>query len=393
MRRPSNELDDLLSETVSGATERERMAFDCASKPLGERLILHGAGRFGRRILERMRTVGLEPLAFSDNNPALDGSFLDGIPVLSASTAAKHYGDNAAFVVTVWNSAATDRMSQRVEQLKNLGCERVFPAGLLCWKYASAFLPYYPLDLPHKLLSSADEVRAGFHTLADDASRKEYLGQTRFRLLLDYDAFGSPYGADHYFESDLYELQSDEVLIDCGAFDGDTIASFVQRRGESFGSIIALEPDPLNLQKLRERLSKLPPSVQEKITALPYALGSRACTVHFDSTGTDIAKIGQGTLFVESVTLDMILEDVSPTFIKFDIEGAEMDALAGAHEVISRTRPILAVSCYHRQSHLWEIPLELARMCSDYRFFLRPHGPEGWDLLCYGVPVERLNSN
>ena len=31
-------------------------------------------------------------------------------------------------------------------------------------------------------------------------------------------------------------------------------------------------------------------------------------------------------------------------------------------------------------------------MCKDYAFFLRPHGAEGWDLLCYAIPVERLKA-
>ena len=101
-------------------------------------------------------------------------------------------------------------------------------------------------------------------------------------------------------------------------------------------------------------------------------------------------SIGQGQDSVECVTLDQALRDVTPTILKFDIEGAELDALAGAREVIARSRPVLAVSCYHQQSHLWEIPLELARTCHDYQFFLRPHGVEGWDLLCYAVPQERL---
>jgi hypothetical protein len=61
-----------------------------------------------------------------------------------------------------------------------------------------------------------------------------------------------------------------------------------------------------------------------------------------------------------------------------------------AQETIRRCRPILAVSVYHRQDHLWSIPLELAKVCKDYEFFLRPHGTEGWDLICYAVPVERL---
>ena len=75
-----------------------------------------------------------------------------------------------------------------------------------------------------------------------------------------------------------------------------------------------------------------------------------------------------------------------------DIEGAEPDALLGARATIARHRPILAMCAYHEQDHLWSIPLSLRETCDNYSFVLRPHNEEGWDLVCYGVPHERLRS-
>jgi FkbM family methyltransferase len=386
----STELEKLLGEPLGESVARESQAFDLASRPFEGSVILHGAGRFGRRTLKRMRSVGLEPIAFSDNDPKLDGKHVDGIPVFSALKAAEFYGKSAAFAVTVWNAAATDRMRQRIQLLEEMGCQRVFPVGLLCWKYPDAFLPYYPLDLPHKVLESAEDVDAAYQLFSDEESRREYVGQARFRLWLDYDALGAARGADYFSRSELFDLRPDEVFIDCGAFDGDTIEDFVRARDESFQSIHAFEPDPLNWPKLQDRLSRLPSAIGTKIKALPYALGSKECVVQFDSTGQDTARIGEGTISVECVPLDHVLAGISPTFIKFDIEGAELDALEGAREVIERCRPVLAVSCYHQQNHLWEVPLKLKELCRDYQFFLRPHGSEGWDLLCYGIPTERV---
>jgi hypothetical protein len=48
------------------------------------------------------------------------------------------------------------------------------------------------------------------------------------------------------------------------------------------------------------------------------------------------------------------------------------------------------VCVYHLQNHLWKIPLMLREWRDDYAFFLRPHNEEGWDLVCYAVPRERL---
>lgn len=63
--------------------------------------MLFGAGGFGKRILSRMRKVGLEPLGFADNNPELWNTVIDGIPVYSPSRAAELYGKSAAFVITI----------------------------------------------------------------------------------------------------------------------------------------------------------------------------------------------------------------------------------------------------------------------------------------------------
>ena len=97
-----------------------------------------------------------------------------------------------------------------------------------------------------------------------------------------------------------------------------------------------------------------------------------------------------GDTEVECVTLDAALAEVTPTHIKMDIEGAELDALEGAREVIARHAPVLAVCSYHRQADLWRIPALIHSINSSYRFFLRPHRIEGWDLVCYAVPPQRV---
>jgi len=385
------ELESLLAESVEEARHREHTAFDDLARPFGRRLVLFGAGGFGRRTLAGLRSLGIEPLAFADNNRALWGSSVHGVPAMSPADAARTFGDNAAFVLTIWNGQAKDRMADRVRQLQELGCQRVIPAGMLFWKYPDAFLPYYPLDRPHKLLQHADEVRRAFALWSDDASRREYVAQIAFRLRLNYDGLGRPGPEEHYFP-DLFRLLPDEVLVDCGAFDGDTIAAFVRQQGERFSRILAFEPDPLNWSRLQKTLAGLPEAIRSKIACFPQAVSASSGTIQFDSTGTDLSSMGSGSLSVDCIELDEALRECAPTMIKFDIEGAELDALSGGRRTIRRRRPVLAVSTYHQQSHLWEIPLAIAQLNSEYRFALRPHGTEGWDLVCYAIPPERWTS-
>jgi FkbM family methyltransferase len=280
-------------------------------------------------------------------------------------------------------------MRHRIAQLRTLGCERVAPAGLLFWKYPEIYLPYFPMDLPHKVLSENASVRKAFGIFADEHSREEFLGQLRFRMLMDFDFMGAPHGSNNYFDTGLFELLPNEVFVDCGAFDGDTVEAFVRHRNESFARVIAYEPDAVNIRKLENRLADLPASMRSKIAVLPYALGSEPGYVVFPSIGSDQSRIGDGDSQVQVVTLDDSLEGSCPTFLKFDIEGAEIAALRGARHVIARHRPVLAVSVYHEQSHLWKIPLLLHELCAEYSFYLRPLGAEGWDLLCFAIPRER----
>ena len=96
-------------------------------------------------------------------------------------------------------------------------------------------------------------------------------------------------------------------------------------------------------------------------------------------------------MVVNCVTLDDALAGAEPTYVKMDIEGAELERVERrARGTIQRHDPVLAICTYHVQDHLWKIPLLIQSMHSNYSFFLRPHLLEGWDLVCYAIPKTRL---
>src|SRR5580704_2920051 len=106
------EIQELMSEGRAGAVVRERRTFDEIVGPRGRSLVLFGAGNLGRRTLNGLRQLGIEPLAFADNNPALWDKPLLNIPVLSPHAAVAKYGKDAAFVVTIWCGEGHDRMGE-----------------------------------------------------------------------------------------------------------------------------------------------------------------------------------------------------------------------------------------------------------------------------------------
>ncbi len=377
-----NALDDLLGEPIEAAKEREANTFEKAV--LGRPLVLFGAGRLGKRTLKGARAVGLEPLAFCDNDAALWGCEIDGLPVVSLAQAAAKFGNRAAFVITIWGGSPTERMVDRERQLRAAGCRTVLHWGILYWRYPALF-PHYAANTAHLVLEQKEQVRAGAELWADDASRQEYLAQVRWRLYFDFAGLPNPVAGPIYFRDELRQTPSEEVFVDCGAYDGDTVRSFLKHSAGKFKKIYAFEPDPSSFAKLRAASA-----ADARITAKQAAVGRTNGMIPFSAEGNASSSAGKGCTEVECVALDSYLEGERPTLIKMDIEGFEPEALAGACEIIRRDTPALAICVYHAQDHLWKIPLQLRSYNGGYRFFLRPHVYDVWDLVCYAIPHQQV---
>jgi FkbM family methyltransferase len=383
-------VESLLAEGVDAARDRERRAFDDAAGQAGRAIVLFGAGGLGRRCLAGLRRSGVEPVAFADNNSRLWGTAIDGVPVLSPADAAKRYGGTAVFVITIWGARGPDRMKDRITALRAQGCDTVISFGQLAWRHPDGVLPHYTVDLPHKVIEQSPAVLQGFDLWADEASRREYVAQLRWRLFFDFEDLGTPDVETIYFPPDLIRVRSDERLVDCGAFDGDTLRQFLTVSNGAFEHYLAFEPDPVNFARLSETIASQPEAVRRRIETRRAGVSNEDGTVRFSSGAGPSSHVGEGDLDIEVVALDRYLGATRATFIKMDIEGAEPDALAGAARHIRDDGPILAISGYHRQDHLWSIPLQIQAINRHYAFYLRPHDLEGWDLVCYAIPHSRL---
>jgi FkbM family methyltransferase len=384
-----SELEALLEEGVTAAVEREQTTFDRLADPFQDSLVLFGARRLGRKTLDGLRKAGVEPVAFSDNDPATWNTMIDGVPVLPPADAASRFGRSAAFVITIWGLTPKQTLLECERQLRDLGCRTVVPLLPLLWKYAGIFLPDLFRDLPHKVHEDAGALRDAMAVLSDDRSKAELLAQVRWRLFGDFGSLTDPVEEPIYFPSSVGALTSEEVFVDCGAYDGDTLKVFLNLCGGRFEKIIAFEPDPNNRARLRQTIAGFPEAVRRRIGIRPEATGAYSRPVKFAATGTVGARIGQGDFEVDCVTLDDALRDEAPTYIKMDIEGAEPEALAGARRILAERAPVLAVCSYHVQNHCWRIPLQIQRTNPEYRIFLRQHIQYVEDLVCYAIPPGR----
>ena len=379
----------LLSEDTASVHRREQHAFDDLLAAVHSRIVLFGAGNLGRKALRCLRSIGVEPLAFADNNSALWGSTADGTAVLAPPEAAKRFGASALFMVTIWSRDHDFRKTR--EQLCALGCGRVISTSELRWKFAAELLPDYCQDLPRRVYEQKAEVTNAANLWADEPSQQEYLNQLRWRTQGDMGALAAPTAEESYFMNSLYSFQPEEVFVDCGAYDGDTVKQ-VLRRTDASSRILAVEADPGNFRRLQSWIDTLDQPLRQRISSYQVAVGASHAQLRFKATGEEGACIAEdGDVWVNCVPLDTLVGDRKPTFIKMDIEGCELDALQGARELIRKFHPILSICAYHRQSDLWRIPLYIHSLVSDYKLFLRAHEADGWHLVFYAVPPHRLH--
>ena len=346
-------------------------------------IVLFGAGRLGLIAIKGLRRVGIKPVAWADNNPRLQGTSVEGLPVFSAAEAATKFGGAATFVVTIYTGAGVRR------QLAENGL-RVVAFTHVFRQYPETFLPHGCLDLPSKLLPHRRGILRAAKIWADDASRTEYLAQIRYRALLD-EAVPPTRPGSMYFPEDLLKITADEVFVDCGAFDGDTVRAFLDRSANSFGRIVALEPDASNFRRLGIFVAGLPEQVRNKIHLENAAVGSQSGKVRFEAIGTAGSQVTDaGTYEVQSRALDDVLADFGASLIKMDIEGSELSALEGAQNTIRKHVPALSICLYHKQEDLWTIPLYIASLSDKYRLYLRRHSDDCWEQICYAIPAGRV---
>jgi FkbM family methyltransferase len=381
-------LEEILSEPISRVKEREKTELDRLLAEQSQRCVIFGAGKMGRRALAALQSIGVQPLAVSDNNPELWGTSLDGTLVLPPEEAAERFGKSAHFFITIRNEQHWYR--ETFDQLTSLGCTHLSSGAPIAWRFPKSFPSFLFYDLPHKLYEQADRVLLVSEIWADDASRAEYLAQVRLR------AFGDPYGLsqpaaeESYLLQGVFNLDSGDVFVDCGAFDGDTIRDLIGRKS-AFGRIEAVDADSHSFARLAEYVSTLPPELHNKIRLHQCAVGSHSGTARFEDTGKVDSKISDtGAIVVDIVPIDVMFASKPVSIIKMDIEGGEFDALLGATQVIRRDRPILAICIYHSREDIWRLPLFMRALCPEYRMYLKSYRGDGIQTVAYAVPPERV---
>lgn len=183
---------------------------------------------------------------------------------------------------------------------------------------------------------------------------------------------------------DMFSPKKDEVFVNAGAFQGETDFEFSKWTNGSYKKIFAFEPMASNVEICKKHYAE---NNIKNVDLFSKGTWSENTQISF-SEGASQGQIDvNGTNAIETIKIDDAVAgyDGKITFIKMDIEGAELEALRGASETIWKDRPRMAICIYHKPEDLYEIPGYLLSLVPEYRFKVRQYTSMNWETVLYAA--------
>ncbi len=344
---------------------------------------IYGAGNVGKDVFRLLTARGIPVVGFLDRQAGPDAAW-QGVPIRQPDHAAIDRL-RAHVVIGIFNAYV--EIPPIVQMLERLGYLRVTHFLDLHDRFAAELGDRYWLTSRSYYTDLEPVIDAGHGLWADETSRALYCEILKFRFLKDYNALPKPEEGQQYFPTDIPPWSTPLRLVDCGAYDGDTLAQLLGTQ-LSVEAIAAFEPDPGNFTKLGQFVRARAGAMPDTVCLFPCGVDSATSQARFSSgQGTGSHASSTGDTVIQCVSLDDALPKFKPTLIKMDIEGAEYGALWGARRIIAEHRPALAVCLYHQPGHLWQIPLLVRQLTGGGgRFYLRSHCFNGFELVLYWQP-------
>jgi FkbM family methyltransferase len=345
-------------------------------QPARGRLALYGLGSAGQAIASGLLAQGIAVPFIIDRAKA--GQFWEGIPVLSLDDVRgrqdlasldclislhNHYVDIRGLHDELMASGF--RSVKSIIQAVRSGIAVEVPTG-------------YWFEPGFDYAEHSDALAAVSRLLGDEESRALLAAIVKYRT--DGEIKRSPPASlfDEYTPQGLPRHPERLRVIDCGAYTGVALEKFCGA-GYKIDAYLAFEPDPHNYARLCLKDFGAASGI-----SLPLGVWSSSARLQFSSnagmgSGIDAA----GDTVIQCVSGDEVQKHFAPNLIKFDVEGAEVEALHGFRRTIADYRPNLCVSVYHTPAHLFEIPLLIESWRLGYEFYLRVHEQSTFGVVLY----------
>jgi len=273
---------------------------------------------------------------------------------------------------------------------------------LLLLEYYKIRIPYtgsfsrYGLQYLDHAIFNIDNLLNSVDIFSDHFSKYSFLNLLLYRLTLDPNFLdsvavgrGTHYDYNCYlFDKTYLEFNENEVYVDAGAFTGDSLEEFLFSVKGKYKKIYAFEPSLDNCNAINSRLKHLSSfylnNISDSISIINKGLWSDDAQLEFKSLnsndlGGHLAESGllgfgenYHSQLIDVTSIDNAT-DHDATFIKFEVEGSEMEALLGSNITISKNKPKLAIAVYHKPEDLLLIPNYIKNLSLDYKIGFKQH--------------------
>ena len=322
-------------------------------------IVVYGMGNGADKLFDRFSIFGIKVADVFASDGFVRGHSYRGYPVKSFTEIRETYPD---FVIVL--SFATNReevlfMLREIDMHYDMYIPDMPIAGVE---------EYFDKDFYN---SNYEKIRLAYDSLADADSKNLFAAIVNYKLTGRMEYLFSAYST----KDDIYSLfprQSIRIAIDAGAYNGDT-AREAKRYFPNLEKIYALEPDKRNFKKL-VKYSEAENDIS--IISIHSAAWCMDSSGAFFSSGNRNSTINATASFenekdaVKLVKIDSLTEE-KIDYIKYDVEGAEREALIGSDKTIRTYSPSLLISLYHRSRDLFEIVNTMRGKYSEYKLYLR----------------------
>jgi FkbM family methyltransferase len=180
------------------------------------------------------------------------------------------------------------------------------------------------------------------------------------------------YGAGERF------IHPGDIVLDCGASDGDFTREALRAGAKT---VVSVEISPSSIECIRRNLA--PEIASGRVIVYPKGVWDRDATLTLYVDDTNFAAntvalrpgSARAAVAVPLTTIDKIAAELHlprVDFIKMDVEGAEVRAIAGARGTIARFKPRLSIATEHKPDDERTIPAAVRAVRPDYRMECGP---------------------
>lgn len=321
-------------------------------------IVVYGMGNGADKLLNRLSKYGISVSDFFASDGFVRGHSYRGFRVKSFSEIKESYGD---FVILL--SFASNR-KEVIDMLADMD-----------GKY-EMYAPDMPVSDENEYFdreffnANYAEIAAVYSMLEDEKSREIYASVLHYRLTGKI-SFLLDAAVDKKEMYSLIGSKEIKTVIDVGAYNGDTV-----REAMDFFSgldrIFAIEPDRRNFKKLQKFAEEAKADIVPVNAAAwrESAYGEFVESGNRNSSVSSTASYQHKTADTELIAIDS-LGVRNADYIKYDVEGAEYEALIGADKTVLSSFPVLLVSLYHRSRDIFFLPMYIKEKYPKYRLYIR----------------------